>query len=70
MNTRLEIASRAMAGMLADHTSVEDTKIISRSALAFADALIQMEAETRPPTTDKDEPDMGTLDEAIQSLHR
>ncbi len=57
MNDRLEIASRAIPGFLADTgikiaTDLNLLKTLSKSALAVADALIKLEEETRPKCTD------------------
>ena len=58
MNTRLEIASRVLAGMLADSSnSTAQNETLTGWALDLADALIAAEERTRKPTT----PSHGTI---------
>ena len=56
MNTRLEIASRVLAGMLAHDRNEHTIEVNARGAIAFADALISADEATREDEPTDDQP--------------
>ena len=64
MNTRLEIASRVLSGMLANDRNEHTIEVNAQGAVAFADALIAAEERTRKPTT----PNHVTIADRVEIL--